>query len=364
MAILSFSIDLSRSTEAKSLINDICRNNEERKDYLIKQYYRYLINIETDLYFHCIVDSIPLENLFLVKSIGDELWYVYDWDEKKYSKKEFVSIVLKFLYILSYVASMRDDFFISEKDVEWEEERNNPDLWENVKYKRITLPRKVFADILYDYYNFTADRVDAVSEKVKGHLYENAKYIKKGKNLSAQTMQERLKEELPKIAERLDLGSWKKESNDEFKVTNIRFDPIGSDVDLFFRCASKGIPSLFRVGQNLFELISSKTEGNQFVVEHGNSVHTSYEYLSHIKKIYRKGSLKGVFKDYNIHTIPIYTPPLSIVPWTNDDGCAKARKHLHRNNFIKINRVKQLVGLLLRKPFNYYVNKEIWRTFY
>lgn len=362
MAILSFSIDLSRSTEAKSFINDICQNNQERKDHLIKQYYRYLINIETDLYFHCIVDSIPLENLFLVKSIGDELWYVYDWDEEKYSKKEFVSIVLKFMYILSDIASKRDVLFISEKDVDWEEEQNNPDVWENVKYERITLPRKVFADILYDYYNFTVDRVDAVSEKVKGHLHENAKYIKT-KNFSAQKMQEMLKEELPKIAERLDLGSWGKKSNGKFEVTNIRFDPIGTDVDLFFRCASKAIPSLLRIGQNLFELISSKTEGNQFVIEHGNSVHTSYEYLSQIKEIYRKGSLKGVFKDYNIHTIPIYTPPLSIMPWINNDGCTEARKHLQRNNFIKISRVKQFVGLLLRKPFNYYVNKEIWREF-
>jgi hypothetical protein len=177
-------------------------------------------------------------------------------------------------------------------------------------------------------------------------------------------MQELFKETLPKIAERLGLGSWENKSNGKFEITNIRFDPIGRDVDLFFRCASKTIPSLFRIGQNLFELISSKTEGNQFEIEHGNLSQTSYEYLSQIKEVYRKGSLKGIFKDYNIHTIPIHPPPLSIIPWETNDGCNEARKHLKKNNFIKINRLKQLVGLLLRKPYNYHVNKKIWRKFY
>lgn len=78
MALISFSIDLSRSTETKSLINKICSKNAEYKDILVRQYFRILNNIESDLYFQCVHENIPLEDLFLVKCIGDELWYVYD----------------------------------------------------------------------------------------------------------------------------------------------------------------------------------------------------------------------------------------------------------------------------------------------
>ena len=206
MALLSFSIDLSRSTETKSLINKICLKNKEYKDHLVRQYFRVLINIESDLYFQCIHNEIPLEYLFLVKCIGDELWYIYEWDEAKYTKKQFAALIVKFLYVLDHIASRQDDFLISERKVPWKEEENNPEIWDEIAHERITLPRKVYADILYDYYNFTEDRIDIITDRIKGDLYNQAKHIKREKDFSDVSIQEKFKARLPELAKMLNLG--------------------------------------------------------------------------------------------------------------------------------------------------------------
>lgn len=305
MALLSFSIDLSRSTETKSAINKICFNNAERKDYLIRQYFRVLTNIERHLYFQCIYEEIPLENLFLVKCIGDELWYVYEWDEEKYKKEQFVALILKFLFILNNIASRQDNFFISARDVPWNDEKSNPDIWNKIPHERINLPRKVYADILYDYYNYTTDRAEIITENLKADLYHQNKYIKRELDID-ENIKEKFKAILPVLVERLNIGVFsEKTGRDEFRIKNIRFDPIGADVDLFFRCASRAIPALLRVGENLFNLIASQIEENQFVVQSGSPISSPYEYLSFIRDNYRNGSLKGVFKNYSIYTIPL-----------------------------------------------------------
>lgn len=268
------------------------------------------------------------------------------------------------MFILNHIASKQDDFLVSAREVPWDEEENNPSIWNEVANKGITLPRKVYADILYDYYNFTEDRVENIYNKIKGDLYSQARYKKQGEEFSNKIIQEKFKSILPDLVEKLNLGVLEKKEEDKFRIKNIRFDPIGADVDLFFRCASQAFPALLRIGENLFNFVASKVEETRFVIEYGDSVSTFNEYLSYIKDIFKGGSFKGVFKNYAIYTIPLSTPLLSIVPQQKNDGCNKARKYLLKHNFLKINRISQFYSFLFNKPYHYSVNKKKWKKFY
>lgn len=71
---VSFSIDLTGSTLAKQLIEEYC-DAEDMQLKLLQAYNRILLNTELFLYNRFLQIDGMLEKLFLVKSLGDELWY-------------------------------------------------------------------------------------------------------------------------------------------------------------------------------------------------------------------------------------------------------------------------------------------------
>jgi hypothetical protein len=78
-SFLSLSIDISGSTKTKQAIVENSGDNDQYRTELYDSYLRLLFNVEATLYemVHAGAD-LDLAKLFLVKTIGDEFWYVYE----------------------------------------------------------------------------------------------------------------------------------------------------------------------------------------------------------------------------------------------------------------------------------------------
>jgi len=82
MGLISISIDIGGSTALKNRIIDISKGKEEIVTRFYKSYIHRLLILEKNFYFHLKnTGQLDLLNLFLIKGIGDELWYVYDTND-------------------------------------------------------------------------------------------------------------------------------------------------------------------------------------------------------------------------------------------------------------------------------------------
>ncbi len=351
MLLLSFSIDLSRSTEVKSLINEITGENSPQKDTLIKEYYDILLKNEKKLYEQFMHNNLPLGNLFLVKSIGDELWYIYSLDNEKYSKKQINNIIIKILTVLSDIISKDNRMFLRERETPWRKDGE-------VKHKEIFLPNKCFIDLLYDCYDFSRERNEAIFDLI----YNNLSYDKNHKKLNKKNTDEKVKKIIPQIAGSLNLGSVEI-NNDKVKFNYIRFDAIGLDVDLFFRCCGVySEASLLRVGEKLFKYIASGVNKDEITIEYGEHNSVTRNRKFNYAKVRRK-KLKGIKKKYFAFTILVgpYSPPISgqYLHFKND-GCKKARRYLFRKGFLKRNYMNNLYSRWRYGAVTYPINHKKW----
>lgn len=313
--LLSISIDLSRSTHTKSVIERIVQN-EEFYNQTIEQYFRLLLNIETRLYFLSYQKKIDLTKLFLVKSIGDELWYVYDLGESA-----DVRIIVDLIRILQDINSHVNRFLISEREVTWEEESANNEIWQTTPHETVYLPSKCHVDILKKFSNLTLERSEFVLKYLRG-LMKNEKV-------------EDVNDLFKKTVESLNLGAFTIQET-RVRLENIRFDPVGIDVDLFFRCTKYSKPALVTVGDNLFQTIKKSINTSIVEVEVPNGPNSfRYERFPYIKKSLTPNDLKGIPFGYDIYYLPYefcdnyFNKKTSV-----DDGCDETRRLLLDNEFI------------------------------
>lgn len=322
MPLLSISIDLSRSTETKSVISDIITTDNKHYLDTIKSYFYLFMNIESQFYFHAFHKNIDLMKLFLVKSIGDELWFVYDINEG--DDKKAIPLILGVLLEITYHVNQ---FPISERNVEWEEEEGNINIWNNVKHIDMYLPVKCYVDYLNNYEDFTLERNKYIIDNITSLYKErNNKYTS-----------DELSDFIKRITETLNLGKYL--INDEGKkcFTDIRFDPIGIDVDLFFRCTKFSLPCVVTIGEKLYNYIKPEKYSSSLKFEIKESInHSTYDYVPYIHKKISQSEIKGITHDYNIyyllnkHCSNYFTKNNEI-----DDGCDLTRQMLLDNGFIK-----------------------------
>ncbi len=82
-SLISISIDLSGSTATKQCIVENSTDDPKYRADLYERYLRLLFNVEQTFYWligH--QKDLDLAKLFLVKSIGDEFWWVYEADRR------------------------------------------------------------------------------------------------------------------------------------------------------------------------------------------------------------------------------------------------------------------------------------------
>lgn len=359
MPLLSFSIDLSKSTEAKALINEITGDNQDQKENLIREYSNLLFKIEKEIYEKFKNQNISLDNLFLVKSIGDEYWYVYNLDDEKYSKKILLDTIYKIILVLSeFISKEPERLVISEKEISWKEEEQDPDIWNGIRHKELFMPIKCFMDVLLDYTEINRRRYDFIFDIFYNNIHNDPKY----KHLSKKEKDEIFKNSFPKLADNLNLGSTEIQG-DKVLSKYIRFDAIGLDIDLFFRCAKNySEAGLLRIGEKLFNYIASDIKESSFRIEHGEhqSV-TRFSYFNYAKV--KPICLKGIGKPYSAYTILVNwnTPAISgNYRRMKLDGLEGARNYLIENKFLKRNRLKNLYTRIFHGHVTYSVNKKKW----
>lgn len=361
MPLLSFSIDLCRSTEVKNTINKYSKGNEKLINEHLQQFYKQFLSIEENLYSHCIYNDIDLTKLFLVKLIGDEYWYVYELDEQL-CKEEQNSIIVKFINILSTITTRIDSLFISEKKISWEEEEEDHQIWDGIKHEHFYIPRKAYLDISYNYNDFSEMRIDKIQKHIRSEYYSHHKNKKKQ---DPETIKKDYANDEVEIYNQLNLGI--NQLNGTMLRTYSRFDPIGSDIDLFFRCTKKSMPALLKVGRNLFNFIyeysyDQSLPNNIMRVEQqiiGTSSKT-YDSLFYFKENIQKEELKGVSHDYAIFTIINHisnTPNLTVLPY-NNDGCSESRDYLLKVGFLKLNKLRKYFSILKKECYHYSIDKK------
>ncbi len=354
MALLSIFVDLSRSTLTKVKINHICKQNEELKQKLLKQYHRILVRIERDFYYQCEHNSISLEELFLVKSIGDEYWYVHYLGDKtnELHKRELVS---KYLNIWQYLADRSFSLFISEREVEWEEEKDNPSVWKNVNHERVSFAPKVTIDFIDDYINFASERQEEINEQIKSLINEKQK--------SQSECQQEYEDRICSLAASLNLGTASIIGN-KIRFEGIRFDQIGVDVDLFFRICHFAVPGIVQIGYKLFEWYATWSSNKSRKELLNLTYSISSRIFPYIRRRLCPKKLKGVGKPYEVYYLPykhsnrIYHRDFHKFTYTSHD---EARRVLLKHRYLKRNLFKNFISIIHKRYALYQYRKNFWR---
>ena len=107
---------------------------------------------------------------------------------------------------------------------------------------------------------------------------------------------------IPRVADSLNLGKCKL-AGKKLEFSYIRTDPIGADVDLFFRCCKFACPGLLMIGKKLFDFMACEVEQDRIAVAYGDDVSTKYEWFRYVTKEICKEKLPGVGADYRLFTI-------------------------------------------------------------
>ncbi|MBF0171941.1 MAG: hypothetical protein HQL83_00700 [Magnetococcales bacterium] len=300
MRMISLSMDLGGSTEAKSAMVRIAGVEGDRLQELYATYYLRFLEIEDRFYSSIFQkdsqkhEPLDFSRLFLIKGIGDELWMVYHLESK--DSTELKHAMSRILPAALDAASRSVCLFATEKP---DNPRFDP-LTEDKDLGRCELvcsPIKIHIDLIEDAYEISQPRGEFFLSKI-------AKYYNCDGNSERgfQTLDKRHAE----VSNRLTLGV--SESGLRQYRTYRRTDYIGHEIDRFFRIGKFAKPGLVTIGDSLFkemdiastEIIDGKTQirlGFPFSRRNRNSF--AYEKFSVYKET--ATGMKGVGYAYDLH---------------------------------------------------------------
>jgi hypothetical protein len=172
MALISISIDIAGSTEAKARIATVSRDDA---DNIEAQYTNILSQLfYHEAYFYSLLTSdfaITLDDLFAVKTIGDEIWVTINCAEATCSP-EFNALARRVISAALAVASRTISVVCFERGIT-DEEAMRPELLEGITRYFGELPLKIHID-----------RIDHAVESTKIR-YES--FMRHGRGLGGQS---------------------------------------------------------------------------------------------------------------------------------------------------------------------------------
>lgn len=227
MAILSVSIDLTGSTLAKQALVEASAEDGERRRAMYGEFLKLLYEIERDFYQLLIDDPrVEFQRLFLVKTIGDELWYAYEIDDGEGIADVAWALCSALLTLFStsrylgFEAAAGDD-------------GADPGAG---RTRLFDLPIKAHIDVVSEAVEVNVERYEYLKDVVAALS---------GHSAAVYAIDDRYLE----ICNRLNLGSAKTLGSRAGLST--RTDYIGLQVDRFFRLAKFCVPRLLGVGEAL-----------------------------------------------------------------------------------------------------------------
>lgn len=319
---VSFSIDLTGSTQAKQIINDCCDSEKKKREYLFS-YHQILIQTELALYRRAIRTPGMLEKLFLVKSLGDEYWFTIDIDPE--TESNYLLVIFDYLYDIT---SSVNRIYIKSNTTR--KGSKLPDV-KNI----ICLGYKATIDALVNSYDFSSERLDYMLN----NLFKADTNIKLPKRITAKPSK------FDRILGNLNIGVRFKNTK-KSSYFSFRNDPIGISVDRFFRLTQNTFPGILLIGNDLVDCFNLSFEDNRIILcvkEHSSK--KSYNYFPAIKHLLSKQKMKGVSKDYPIYYIPsLIREGLTgiITRCDTDDLFKKTRQFLLSEDFLNANYSRNL----------------------
>ena len=293
MSVISISIDICNSTKIKQDISVIGRLDQEYVRRLYEDFVLQAAVNEVDFYA-CMVDAgLSQDQIFVVKAIGDEVWTLYELGDIKPGTLAFNQVIQGLLSASEAIAArtrvMQADDLAGDFSAEVDSSRRL-----DRSEKSIRIVPKIYLDLIEDFIDFSKVRTDyfqlRMSELLQGQTEPD----------------EQIMQDNPDIPGRFALGKLPDNLGTRYK-TAFRTDPVGYEVDVFFRSAKAAVPGMTSIGERLFnallqydgsQMINDRRDNRQLFDLAGSDDGSSDSYI-HLNRIL--SDLKGVEGDYTIH---------------------------------------------------------------
>ncbi len=289
--VISISMDVCGSTEAKTRMSACARNGEELAEWY-RTFHRQFLLSEWRFYTQLFQDGDcgldwDWKHAFVVKGIGDEIWLLYEVGEDDLWKLRSLAARL---FHAALTAATRPIFWTSASD---DEEPGDRPL------ETRHLPLKFYMDILDGAFEVSGPRCDFVTERLPEIIgaeesSNEGDFIELGNRLHAGSL----------------MGDGRR------LITAIRTDYIGWEVDRFFRATKFALPSVVTVGRALFERVVDRSEESEegldgtglqkAVIECPIDRELSVRYdhtLRYVKTDIAPECLKGVSEGYTVYRV-------------------------------------------------------------
>lgn len=236
--VLGISIDLSDSTEMKARIAVFAEKDAELANQLLGLYLAGLAGFERDFLDCSLHEGVDLEKLFLVKSIGDELWYAYDitrleaWEVERAAVKLLRALLLT--ASKSYPLVLSEDFNLEQMMAD-----PLPDPNELRYGGQHAMTVKCTIDDLGVVIVYDEVRLRTWLRKPPEYFRQDLQWATKDPERAARSLSR--------------LGGVAARVNDGKLAIAHRSDFIGLGVDRFFRLTKYGQAGLVTVGQTLLQ---------------------------------------------------------------------------------------------------------------
>lgn len=331
MGFLSVSIDMSGSTLAKQAIVAATEGDSERRAAYYADYLRLLYATERDFYRSLL--SRPLfrfSDLFLVKMIGDEFWWVYETDDE--NPHQIATLATAFFLAVVDLFSA-DRYLTLTHDT-----ATSAGLQTASPARQFNLPLKAFIDHIGEATEVNLARYEFLKDVITMARGDPATVY-------------RVDERFVALCERLNLGAAAPSGSSPQVAT--RTDFIGLEIDRFFRLTGCCKPALLGIGCNLMQRLAHSFVVLPGALEAGNlrvlEIPLSWDdsetaggfrkYV--IEETVPSQSMKGISADYTIYHVfgadslgeDIYAPPPEI-----ETLMSPTRAFLAEHGFFAMNR--------------------------
>lgn len=295
MSLISISIDIAGSTRLKQLIKKISKGNQDNINRLYREYAGKIYSIEMDLYVYLQRNGLDLDNLFVIKTIGDESWFAYELKDIETKTLQFNKIFHTIYRSLTYIHSRYYDIFISEREL-LPGEALNKDWIKSIKFEWPDIAAKAYMDLIKDYEEIGNVRRNVFLKNCRDFFPNDE--LRLGQKYES--------DKLSKLISNFNIGYFRGMIGNNVKISH-RFDPIGFEVDLFFRCTKFGLPGITGIGKNLFENLYQE----KLQIINPDSLYRNYQFpIGSTGELYnydllcneiKKTRLKGIGENYNIY---------------------------------------------------------------
>jgi hypothetical protein len=295
--LISVSIDIAGSTEAKTRLKNLNATPDRQKDFL-RLFYQQFLQREMRFYDHLTKSDharpfspMALEQIFYVKGIGDEVWLLIE--PSAFDREHLLHLLV--LLLNSAQAALSNPMFFAATAIE---EGPNFDPVEAERaiasgYEQLYLPFKVFIDKVDGAYGISERRATALLPWINGALADGRVAYR----------------DLAKIANRMGMGTGTLTAGTWRNA--VRTDYIGHEIDRLFRTAKAAKPLLITVGQNLLDMADSDaaqlSDGsncvrNLMVRCNPRSDSASRGLTFHVRaETIPAAKMKGIDKDYRVY---------------------------------------------------------------